>query len=243
MKKSHPLDQLQSGVLDDSVPLAKLLRQVVIIGGNASSEALQAWALRELQGYTDRQVELPDYRKLHAPLQADFLTATGLHKGWTISVLDLPENTRKDVSEEVPMSFSVRQIEALISDSDPAEPVKLTPLGSAELIRMMTLQRRGQGVEVLAVYWSLHVSALQDILDQVRTRLTQFVAALRTVMPEGQHEPTPDQVQRVVQTINIVTTGDNSPVSVTAPVAYAEQDARAVALADESPRRLWWRQR
>ncbi|MFB7223092.1 hypothetical protein [Streptomyces sp. NPDC056227] len=46
----EPPDRLEHGVLDDSAPLSGLLRHALIIGGHASSQPLQTWALRELQG-------------------------------------------------------------------------------------------------------------------------------------------------------------------------------------------------
>ncbi|MFK0114137.1 hypothetical protein [Streptomyces sp. NPDC091217] len=241
MKQVHALDRLEQGVLDDAVPLATLLRQVVVIGGRASSRALQDWALQELQGYTDLNVELPSYRRCHALIQVDSRSGAWEAKGQTISVLDLPESARKVLSEEVPIAFSVGKLQAMVSSAKPEEPIKLTPPGAAELARIMTYERRGRGVLVEAVYWSVHISVLQDVLDQVRTRLAQFVAELRSAMPDGAAEPTADQVHQAVQSIHI-TAGDNSPVNVTAPLAYAEQEATATAAADNQKRRLWpWR--
>ncbi|MFF3517856.1 hypothetical protein [Streptomyces sp. NPDC002573] len=238
------LDKLERGVLDEAVPLTNLLRQVVVIGGRASSPALREWALRELQGYSDSQVELPDYRKLACLLQVDIRTAAGAGTQMTISTLDLPEDAQRYVDYEAPIPFSVGRIETLISRAAPGEPVKLTPPGAAELARLMTFDRREQGVVVDAVYWAVDVSALQDILDQLRTRLAQFVAELRSTMPPGEQDPTPAQVRQAVQHINI-TAGDHSPVTVTAPMAYTGGQGMASAGAPDPQARcrwfLWWR--
>jgi hypothetical protein len=104
----------------------------------------------------------------------------------------------------------------------------------------MTYERQQQGFHIEAVYWAVDVSAFHDILDQVRTRLAQFVAELRAAMPAGEHEPTPAQVRRAVQSINI-TVGDNSPVNLTAPVAYAEQDSTATASSPTPEEKSWWK--
>jgi len=240
VSNAHPLDRLEDGVLDDSVPLATLLRQVVVIGGRASSQALQTWALQELQGYPDAEAELPGYRKIHALLQADSRSIAWEHTGETISFLDLPQIARENLSEEVPITFSIGRLEAMIAAANPGDAVRLAPPRAAEVAKLMTYERRNHGIVVMRVYWTLHLSSLQDILDQVRTRLAQFVAELRSAMPAGEHEPTSEQVHRAVQNINI-TTGDNSPVTLAAPLAYAEQDAFANASSNIQKHRPWWR--
>lgn len=242
MRRTHPVERLERDVLDDSVPLASVLRQVLVIGGHASSQALRTWALQELHGYTNSEAELPDYRKGYAPMRADARSVAWQTKGETITKYELPEFAREYYSEEVPIPFGVGKIESMIARSAPDEPIRLSPPGAAELVRFMTYERRGGGVVVEAVYWAVDVSVLQDVLDQVRTRLTQFVAELRDVMPAGEHEPTPEQVHRAVQSIQI-TAGDNSPISLTAPVAYAEEHSTAMASPQERMSRFWWRRR
>ncbi|WP_405910179.1 hypothetical protein [Streptomyces sp. NBC_00828] len=46
--------------------------------------------------------------------------------------------------------------------------------------------------QVLRLYWAVHPSAVEGVLDQVRTRLVQLVGELRAAMPCGQQDPTPD---------------------------------------------------
>jgi hypothetical protein len=69
---------------------------------------------------------------------------------------------------------------------------------------------------------------MEGVLDQVRTRLVQLVGELRAAMPHGRQDPTPDQVAQALQNINIGT-GDNSSVTVTAPVAVAHRRGSARA--------------
>lgn len=97
---------------------------------------------------------------------------------------------------------------------------------------MMSYERRDRGMVVDVVYWAVHPSSLQDVLDQVRNRLVQFVAELRSTMPSDADNPTAEQVKKVVQHV-WVHTGNNSPVTVTAPFANAEQGGSARAEVDE----------
>ncbi|MEV5783762.1 hypothetical protein [Streptomyces sp. NPDC052287] len=240
----QPLDQLEKGVLDDTAPLAGLLRHALIIGGHASSQPLRQWALGELNGYARSDAEVPDYRHVPAPIQADSVSPAWQRKGERISVLHLPEPARDVIKEEVPIPWGVGYLENLIARTPPDQHVKIDLPGGAELRVLMSAKYRERGISIEALYWSISVSALHDIVDQVRTRLTQFVAELRSTMPAGSHTPTPEQVFRAVQSVNI-TTGNNSPVTLTAPVAYAETGATAATTVTTATAATnhWWRRR
>ncbi|MFC9673780.1 hypothetical protein [Streptomyces sp. NPDC056949] len=84
------LDRLEDDVLNESRPLAPILRQVIALGGHAHSEPLRTWALRELQGYESTDVPIPDYRRVSAPLVMDGLTGMDAH---------LPEGCSAQVGE------------------------------------------------------------------------------------------------------------------------------------------------
>ncbi|MFI6567076.1 hypothetical protein [Streptomyces sp. NPDC050534] len=93
---------------------------------------------------------------------------------------------------------------------------------------------------MVRLYWSVHVSALEGVLDQVRTRLVQLVAELKAVMPRGQQDPMPDQVAHVLEgfpSINIHA-GDHASVEVHAPVALAQHGGRASASVAGQGRRM-----
>lgn len=227
------LDRMEAGVLDDTVPLATLLRQVVVLGGRTASEPLRTWATNELQGYTTPDVELPDYRLLPALIQMDCWAPGQRVTDMTISVLDLPEFARDRVKQEVPMADGVGKIEAVLARAEPGKSVKLSMPGGPELARMMTFERQANGVHVERVYWTVHPSDLHDVLDQVRNRLAQFVSELRATMPAGAPDPTPDQVQQVVQHVITIKTGKHSEVTVNAPVAQAGPNSTATSTIEE----------
>ncbi|QOV33247.1 hypothetical protein IM697_23690 [Streptomyces ferrugineus] len=241
---TQPLEQLEQGVLDDTAPLAGLLRLALVIGGHAASQPLKQWALNELEGYGGKPAtSVPDYRRPRAPIQADSHSLAWQRHGETISALHLPEITRGKINEEVIITFGIGQLQSLIDRTPPGQAVHLSLPGAAELRTLMSAmdRYRGRAIVIDDLYWAVSHSVLHDILDQVRTRLTQFVAELRSTMPAGVGKPTPEQVHRAVQNINI-TTGDNSPVTLTAPLAHADNGAAASAEMG-APRRWWQRQR
>ncbi|MET9452491.1 hypothetical protein [Streptomyces cinerochromogenes] len=96
---------------------------------------------------------------------------------------------------------------------------------------LATLMSQESGRQVVRLYWSVHVSALEGILDQVRTRLVQLVAELKAAMPRGQQDPTPDQVARALESLPSINihAGDHASVEVHAPVALAQRGGRASA--------------
>lgn len=240
----QPLDRLEHGVLDDTTPLASLLRHVLVIGGQASSQPLQIWALNELKGYGGLpETTVPDYRRIRAPIQADSHSPFWQRQGETISALHLPDFTRGKITEDIGIYFGVGQLENMVSRTPHGQPVRLSLHGAAELRTLMsaTEKYRSRGIVIDDLYWAVSPVALHDIVDQIRTRLTQFVAELRSTMPSGVDRPTPEQVHRAVQSINI-STGDNSPVTLTAPMAYAEAGGTAGVTAAAEPGR-WWRRR
>ncbi|MFE7358787.1 hypothetical protein ACFU8Q_38310 [Streptomyces sp. NPDC057543] len=208
--------------------------------GPAFSEPLRTWAMHELRGYNGPLEELPSYRTIAAPLQVDARSAFWEARGETISALDLPEVARNLVTEELPIRFSVSKIQTLVAEQDPHEPLKLSLPGAAELARMMTYEQQHRGVVVETVYWAAHVSALHDVLEQMRNRMLEFVAELRSAMAPGKQEPTVEQVHRAAQNIHI-TVGDHSPVTLTAPLSYERQSA-TVGI-PSIPRYRWWPRR
>jgi hypothetical protein len=224
--------RLERDVLDESVALSSLLRQVLILGGRASSEALRDWALCELKGYADAIDRLPAYRIIPAQIKVNTISGPAQFIGQEISARHLPEPARGIVKEEVGLPWGVGEVQATIR-SNKSEHIRLGMPGMAQLAHLLTEdQRERQGnpfLVVTSVYWAVSVAAMEGLLDQVRTQLAEFVAELRANMQPGEVEPTSDQIREAVSTIQI-TVGDNSPVTVTAPIAYAaEQDANASA--------------
>ncbi|WP_156724765.1 AbiTii domain-containing protein [Streptomyces apocyni] len=244
-QRPQPVEQLEQGVLDDTAPLAGLLRLALVIGGHAASQPLKQWALNELKGYGGKPASgVPDYRRPRAPIQADSHSLTWQRHGETISALNLPEITRGKINEEVTITFGIGQLQNLIDRTPPGQAVHLSLPGAAELRTLMSVmdRYRSRAVVIDDLYWAVSPSVLHDILDQVRTRLTQFVAELRSTMPAGSGTPTPEQVHRAVQSISIIT-GDNSPVTLTAPLAHADHGATASTATGVQQRWWQWRRR
>jgi hypothetical protein len=196
-----------------------------MLGGDTHSTALRTWALHELQGYENSDVPIPDYRRIPAPLMMDYAAGMGVVTGHQVSYFELPDFAQDALGNELRLGTGVHQIESLIA-SHRDRTVPLGPSMAADLAQLMSQQL---GRHITRLYWSVHVSALEGVLDQIRTRLVQLVAELLAAMPRG--DPTPDQVDQVLQhipSINI-TAGDNSSINVAAPIAIANRGGSASA--------------
>ncbi|MFD7431226.1 hypothetical protein ACFV6Z_29875 [Streptomyces sp. NPDC059818] len=242
------LEQLERAVLDDTASLASALRQCLLLAGYAHHEELRAWALKELEGYPAAD-ELPSYRKVAAPLEAEFVVHLPgyINQGNTqrISVRLLPQSAReRGMGESAPIRHGVRELEALIAISD--RTVHLSPPGSAEYALEMTRQQHQSGQEftdVTSLYWAVAKPSIEGVLDHVRTRLTQFVAEVRAAMPAGQQNPDPNQIDSAAQQAFNITGGDNSSFNIVAPTAKADRGGTASANINEpapATPQPWW---
>ncbi|MFJ9742280.1 hypothetical protein [Streptomyces sp. NPDC101166] len=237
------LDQLERAVLDEDVSLATALRRFLLIAGYAHQEELRAWALKQLDGYeVDEQV--PGFRKVAATLVITLEPSTPgrpqPEDTRQISPNQLPQSVRdRDVGQHAPIRYGVREMEALIAMGWNLE---LRPPGSDEYLAEVT-DELGHGSAVLSLYWRVRLTALQQVLDHIRTRLTQFVAEVRATMPPGQRNPSLDQIGSAAQQAFNITGGYGTTITIVAPSAKAAGGSTATASANEPVPTLpqpWW---
>ena len=195
--------------LHDEKPLDALLRKFILLGGNAGSPELREWASQELRGY-NRDDELPSYRTITAPLQIDGAIPGGMVRHETIGSMDIPDFARDDISEQVPLRMGVREIRSMIEQHSEDQVVKLQPPGAADLVTYINGTRQMNG-RIVAMYWSVSTIALDGVLDQVRTRLAELIAELRSSTLAGETLPTPAQAANAV---NLVINGRGNRVSI-----------------------------
>lgn len=205
-----------------------MLRELVILGGEAGSSELRDWASQELRGY-EREVDPPQYRKVTAPLQIDGAVPGGMIRHQTISPFDLPDFSREALKGDVPLRMGVTELQHLASAHDGDLVVKLSPPGSSDLMSYMNGNEHFNG-HITALYWSVSTIAIEGVLDQIRTRLAELVAELRSGLPRAQSVPSAESAANAVSvvvngrgnSVNIVQAADGSTVNQTLP----EQEPR-----------------
>ncbi|GAA4383340.1 hypothetical protein [Agromyces bauzanensis] len=232
-KQGGLMGQIEHDLLDEK-PLDTLLRQLILLGGSAGSPELRSWAALELRGY-GHDDDLPSYRKVNAPLQIDGAVPGGIVRHETIGSMDIPDFAREDVNELVPLRMGVSEIQSMVNQHRADRIVKLQPPGGADLVSYMNGTRQMNG-HITSLYWSVSTIALEGVLDQIRTRLAELIAELRSGTPEGQILPTPAQAANAV---NLVINGRGHRVN----IAQASHGGTVTPEVSDAQPRFWTRAR
>ena len=220
------LAQIESGALDEGVPVAAALRKCVVLGGKSGSERLRDWATRELQGYYGEE-ELPDYRIVAAPLQVDGISGNYQVTGQQFPPSGLPEFAREHISEQVRLRDGVGGLEALARQSE----IKLMPPMASDLARVMNGENANPYQHINSIYWNVSPSALHGVLDHIRTALAQLVGELRANMDDNEEIPSTEAAN---QAVSVVVTGKRSQVKVTSAQARGDKASAAAISQDGS---------
>jgi hypothetical protein len=226
------LREIESGALDHQTPIGDLLRKVVALGGRSQSTELRDWARKELQGYGPDD-ELPEYRKVSAPLQVDGANPMWSVKRQTISAMELPEFARDSFTNDLSLYQSISEIEQLAHRCEPGDVVKLQPRNAAELVAYMNAKHVLNG-HLQALYWGVSPIVLNGVVDRVRTTLTVMIAEINANLPDGTITP-PAEV--ATNAINFAVSGKRHKISFAAP---QEGGTVTTASPEEEPRR-WLR--
>lgn len=189
------MTQIERDLLNEK-PLDTLLRKLILLGGNAGSAELRAWAAQELRGYR-RDDELPAYRRISAPIQIDGMVPGHIVRQETIGSLDIPDFAREEINEVVPLRMGVNEIHSMVTQHGSDRMVKLQPPGAADIVSYINGTREMNG-RIMSLYWGVSTIALEGVLDQIRTRLAELIAELRSSTPAGQSLPTPAQAANAV---------------------------------------------
>lgn len=200
------LDRIESEALDGDV--VKALRLCITLGGRSDSAELRDWALRELHGY-GADCELPDYRRIGAPLCIDTISPTGIAKGLSISTFQLPEFVRNDITEELELRHPIPDLLDMVRAAErDGESVRLLPLGAAEVLLYMN--KSGEySPHIERLYWQVAPTTLRGVVERVRTDVVGLVGEMRSGMIRGEDLPSPDVAN---QAINVVVKGKGNRV-------------------------------
>ncbi len=212
-RRAGLLSQIEQDVLDDGKSIGSALRRCMLLGSRTGSSQLCEWATLELKGYPV-PVEVPDYRVIAAGLHLDAVTARAVIKGQPISSRSLPDFVAEHLSERLPLTQAVDELEALAARfEDSCEYLKLAPPMAAEIASFMNYQIGDPYQQIQTIYWSVHPSVIRGVLGQVRTVLTEFVAELRAAVGESEELPSPGQTNDAFQ-VAVSGNFQNSPITI-----------------------------
>jgi hypothetical protein len=226
------LTEIERDLLD-GVPVADVLRKLLILGGRAGSVELRDWASQELRGYADKELEdLPDYRKVPAIIQLDGVSGARQFSHQTISPQELPEEARQHITNQVPFYQGVGEVQAMAAGRDD-KTVRIALPGERYLAHLIDEASGNPWQHINAIYWSVSTAALEGIVDQIKTRLAELLGELRAATPTDADMPTADNATNAV---NVVINGKGNRVH----VAHADGTSTASADSGEGAEGPFW---
>lgn len=186
--------------LVDGRPVADILRNLVVLGGRAGSPELRDWASQELRGYKN-DVDLPDYRRVQAVIQLDAIIGNTQISRQTIAADNLPTEVHEYITNEVSLRHGVGEIEAMKDCGGDGNTVRFTLPDEMTLARMIDDSSGNPYQHITNIYWSVSITALAGIIDQIKTRLAELIGELRAVTPRGKDVPSPIQTSNAVHIV------------------------------------------
>ena len=192
------LEDIRNDLVNPSASLSNTLRKAKILARELGSPEFREWVDWELGGYPDND-KLPRYRSIRATNLGTFLGPGALAKSIAIPTTDLP-TPLKDFAENLRFRQSVGELEGVLAlDSD-----SLENRWRQEFVMLArdTVKMTG-GMELIGVHQPITASTVAGILDNVKTKLLDFVMDLQenNVTPSGLgKEPVqPELVRNFVQ--------------------------------------------
>lgn len=200
------IQELVDGAAGDTVPVATLLRQLMVVAARTDTAPLADWVRHELEGYPMSEV-VPAYRgPFPVHVVGDFTGMMG--SGVTnlpIAPMTVPEEIRPDHLFNVSFADPVAELGQLalhpkLEMAWPADVVRAyNGLVAQGKIRRIV---RGDMVLVTAKY-GIPTSTVVGVLDAVRTRILELVLELEKVAPTaGQPDAPPATKAETARVVN-----------------------------------------
>lgn len=183
------LDRVVDGASNDTVSTGNLLRQVITLGHRMKSPELVSWAMNELNGYSETQIdELPDYRgPLLVPVQVFASGYFRSSKKYLLNKEDVPDEGHfRKVHFNVWLNQPLAELERLAAlDEDPGQAWPNQAVG-----QYVTWCQEDRAVHfpdfnALSVRKIIPRTMLHGIIDSVRTRALLFALDIQTEFPDA----------------------------------------------------------
>lgn len=172
------LRSLRERLLDESEPLAGLLRKCLMLGAETGSSALRDWARNELNGYQDG-VPVPTYR--HVPvavIKMNSISGYTVVTGQTINRFNLPEEALKAVPEEVQLREPIEELERLS-----ASPSLAFTHGGLAYAQAVWNRQLDDFQQITNLHFEVSGAIITGVLGKIRTQMVDVVADLTAGTP------------------------------------------------------------
>ncbi|MET3468970.1 hypothetical protein [Microbacterium sp. BDGP8] len=172
------LRSLRDRALDETEPLAGLLRKCLLLGAETGSSALRDWARLELNGYTDEST-IPDYRKLPGvPITVDSISGNTWTKGQIVTRWQLPKAAQGYVPELLYLTQPIEELERQAQEKS----LRFKPPGLAAAQSVWD-RELGPFQSIVNMSYILSGTSISGLLGQIRTKLIDVIADLTVTTP------------------------------------------------------------
>jgi len=212
-KRGGLLAQIETDVVDSTVPLSSLLQKCLALGGQAESQKLRDWARWELNGYAGAET-VPDHRHFHAVLMAVITNNAGYNAmtqriGEDVFPPQIRDVIRESVGdiEDAFLPQGIGMLEGLASQG--TDMHRLGPPWSSIMADTLNQFNMAPNSRIREVYWSVPNASIRGILVRIRAALAELVAELITLTAQGHNVP--DKLA-ADQAMHLVITGDRPTI-------------------------------
>lgn len=210
------LRSLRDHMLDESQPLAGLLRKCLLLGAETGSSSLRDWARRELNGYKVGD-QVPEYRTFdNVPMTMNSISGSTMVTGQVVDRLLMPEEVQKFVDKSFTFRNAVEELEQLAANSS----VSFTSPGLV-LAQSVWNSELDDWQNIVDLKFVFPGSAIAGVLGNIRTQLVDVIADLTSATPleslprkEKVDEAVDSHIGRVGDVYNTTVTGSDAPIAI-----------------------------
>ncbi|MGO4569059.1 hypothetical protein AB4Z52_29430 [Rhizobium sp. 2YAF20] len=173
------LVDIQNDAISDKVPVATLLRKLLVLASNLDSHVLEEWVRFEMNGYP-RQAEVPEYRRIKMNFKV-----TGGNMAYQItnapvaSAAVMVATGNNDINM-LKYRQAIGSID--VDEIKKAESLSVDMMNYAHFLPGKVTER---SYAIHAFWGELPVSEVLGIVDAVRNRVLDFVLALKKQYPDA----------------------------------------------------------
>lgn len=174
------LAEIQNDALNDSIPVATMLRKVLVLASYLDSNVLEEWVTHELNGYPTK-VDLPSYRLL----KMDF-KVSGSNGFQSVEGAPLPSHAVASATGK--SDIDVLKFREAIGTID-AETLKASDYLSVNMMNYAHFLLRKKVIEpsysVHNFWGTLAPYQVIGVIEAVRNRVLEFILTLRKSYPHA----------------------------------------------------------
>ena len=188
------IERIQQDILNPEVSLSTILFKAKVLAYKLKNEKFKQWVKCELDGYPDA-IDLPDYRRIEAPLVAFIFNGFNGQRNVPISLSSCPD-WFQEVAGVIRFTSGIRTAEALSRRED-----MVSSPWQAEWIAVWNQHNPlgAGGHRAVEVNRPVTPASFTQMVETVRSRLQDFILELSDISWDMSDRPLPsEQIENLV---------------------------------------------